>query len=229
MWFDVGGGVCLERAFWAAASDVAPPPNAKDAVWSALAATIAVPVAAQPGAGSTVTSGSVKAIVAGSILVVAAGIAAYPRSQPASLRPGVFDVPPQAEPRASVPVAAETTHPVPRAVASSNPVPSSTATSRAARDLPQATAPNSTLAEEARLLRDARRALRDGDPRRAIALVQQSRERFPRGALGQEADAIHIEALARLGARTEAARRLADFERRYPGSPHAARLHGQLD
>jgi hypothetical protein len=76
---------------------------------------------------------------------------------------------------------------------------------------------------EAELLERARNAL-TSSPARALALTEQHRARFPSGVLTQEREVIAIEALKRLGRTDEAARRAADFARRYPGSAYRKKL-----
>jgi hypothetical protein len=76
---------------------------------------------------------------------------------------------------------------------------------------------------EAELLERARGALASS-PARALALTEQHRTRFPSGVLAQEREVIAIEALKRLGRTDEAARRAADFARRYPGSAYRKKL-----
>ena len=66
----------------------------------------------------------------------------------------------------------------------------------------------------------ARSALRSGDAARSLSHLEQARARFPHGALGQEREALTIEALAKSG-QSAAARRLADaFLRLHPHSPY---------
>ncbi len=77
--------------------------------------------------------------------------------------------------------------------------------------------------KEAVLLDQARGAL-DRDPRRALALTEEHRRRFPSGALAQEREVIAIEALSRLGQTAEAKSRGSDFARRYPGSAHQQKI-----
>ena len=76
---------------------------------------------------------------------------------------------------------------------------------------------------EAELLERARGSLAS-NPSRALALTEQHRARFPGGVLTQEREVIAIEALKRLGRTDEAARRAADFARRYPGSAYKKKL-----
>jgi hypothetical protein len=82
----------------------------------------------------------------------------------------------------------------------------------------------SRLREENELLGQARGALRSGDPGRAMLLLEQARQKFPGGVLGQEREALAIEALAKGGARDVASARAAAFIKAHPTSPHAARL-----
>ena len=76
---------------------------------------------------------------------------------------------------------------------------------------------------EGALLLEARRKL-TSDPASALGLTVEDARRFPDGALAPERDVLAIEALERLGRRTEAQTRLAAFRARYPQSPHLARL-----
>jgi hypothetical protein len=69
------------------------------------------------------------------------------------------------------------------------------------------------------LLRDARLAL-GGSPGEALALAEQHRVQFPRGAMVQERELIAISALARLGRHSAVLARAAQFERDFPNSPY---------
>jgi len=72
---------------------------------------------------------------------------------------------------------------------------------------------------EVALLRDAQLALR-ANPAEALALTEQHRALFARGAMIQERELIAISALARLGRHTAVLARAAEFERDFPGSPY---------
>jgi len=72
---------------------------------------------------------------------------------------------------------------------------------------------------EVALLRDARLAL-GGSPGEALALAEQHRVQFPRGAMVQERELIAISALARLGRHSAVLARAAQFERDFPNSPY---------
>jgi outer membrane protein assembly factor BamD (BamD/ComL family) len=82
----------------------------------------------------------------------------------------------------------------------------------------------SRLREERAMLEEARDALRRGDAAGALQKLEQARARFPGGVLGQEREALAIEALFRGGQRAAASARGAAFLRAYPLSPHATRI-----
>lgn len=76
---------------------------------------------------------------------------------------------------------------------------------------------------EMELVARARAASRD-NPRRALALAEEARRRFPRGILAEERDAIAILALAALDRDDEARRRGERFLARYPEGPFSDRV-----
>jgi hypothetical protein len=80
----------------------------------------------------------------------------------------------------------------------------------------------SALGEESVAVLEIRRTLRAGDASGALRLLEQARQRFPHGALGQEREALSIEALAKSGSPDAAARKAAAFLRAHPKSPYAA-------
>lgn len=82
----------------------------------------------------------------------------------------------------------------------------------------------SRLREESALLGEARGALRGGDAAHALALLDAARTRFPDGILGQEREALTIEALARSGQAAAASARARAFLVAYPSSAHAERI-----
>lgn len=73
------------------------------------------------------------------------------------------------------------------------------------------------LSAEMRLLSEARRTMPE-DPSEALALLDQHRERYPRGALREEREAYSILILRRLEHTTDAERRYVDFRARFPES-----------
>ena len=79
--------------------------------------------------------------------------------------------------------------------------------------------PRSTLAEQLEQIKNARAALRAGDPARALALVDAYQARSRGGELSAEASLLQIEALAVSGGRSEAARLARKFAVDHPNSP----------
>jgi hypothetical protein len=153
------------------------------------------------------------------------------RPQETPSRPAVA---PSVEPAAAVsaaPVApSQGTAPGPAATSESEPSGAAPATSpdpSASGAAPLPGSPEereSRLREESEMLRQARAALRGGDTGGAMRLLEQARQKFPGGVLGQEREALSIETLAKSGARDVASARAAAFIKAHPHSPHAARL-----
>jgi hypothetical protein len=85
----------------------------------------------------------------------------------------------------------------------------------------------SRLREEALLVRNASRLL-GADPAAALRLTDERRQRFPGGALGQEAEVVAIDALLRLGRREAAVRRARAFEASHKDSLYARRIHALI-
>lgn len=85
----------------------------------------------------------------------------------------------------------------------------------------QETASMTSIAEEARLLQEARSKLFDS-PEQALSLLAAHRRRYPRSTLGGEREFFTIQALVRAGRTTEAADRLARFRAESPSSPYLA-------
>ncbi len=82
------------------------------------------------------------------------------------------------------------------------------------------------LTLETRLLASATEALRSGDPRAALTLLDEHRRRFPRGVLNEERDASRVFALCAMGSEQEAIRSATQFAREHPRSglgPRVAR------
>jgi hypothetical protein len=74
------------------------------------------------------------------------------------------------------------------------------------------------------MLREAHDAFARGDAAGALSLIDKIAERFPAGRLGQEREALAIEALARAGRTSEASARARAFLSMHRDSPHAARV-----
>jgi hypothetical protein len=76
----------------------------------------------------------------------------------------------------------------------------------------------SSIAEETLLLGKAQVALRQGQPRVALELLDQYRTDYPRGVLQEEATAARVVALCALGRSADGRRWADEFERLYPKS-----------
>jgi hypothetical protein len=74
------------------------------------------------------------------------------------------------------------------------------------------------LAGERRLLQTARTALGRGDPESALATLERHAREYQGGQLGQEREALTIQALVGLGRRSEARTRAERFRARFPNS-----------
>ncbi len=83
--------------------------------------------------------------------------------------------------------------------------------------------------DESRLTAAAHQALRSGDARQALVLLDRAARNFPNGLLVQEREALLIEALHRAGERRAAERRGRRFVAANPTSPHVARVRALLD
>ncbi|MDF2698329.1 MAG: hypothetical protein K0S65_6713 [Labilithrix sp.] len=66
------------------------------------------------------------------------------------------------------------------------------------------------------------------DPSRALAILDEHARRFPAGEFLQEREMVAVEALARLGRKTEAKRRADALLERFPRTPYVARLERAL-
>jgi hypothetical protein len=149
------------------------------------------------------------------------------------------DAPPteRASPSGAEPMLPAETGPMPASVEAEPvadgpvPAPSPGARRRAAGkavggDVTPAPAPAeaSALSEELALFRRAKLAERDGNPARALVLLDAHRERFPGGALQREGTVLRAEALCALG-RAEEALALRDrFLEQHGASPLATRM-----
>jgi hypothetical protein len=219
---DESPGGALARDLLAAGRGEALTANEKRAIWTGLAAhaLVSAAPAAATVAPTAVAGGKalgLGALAKGTLVVVAlaggvvGGARVFRRAAPAVEGPAV-SAPTMSAPVAPAPLPAVVLAPPPRSPAlptrESPPVPRSS--------------PASRLAEEGRVVLDARRALREGDAASALRRLEAARAAFSGGALVQEREALAIEALGQLGRREAAAARAQAFLRAYPGSPHAA-------
>jgi TolA-binding protein len=100
-------------------------------------------------------------------------------------------------------------------------------TSPPAPAIPAATSTTSLAArleEEARLVRQADQALKDGDPARALTLFDEHAAKFPSGALEPERSAGRVFALCRAGRVEDARREAGQFLRTHGTGPLSARV-----
>jgi outer membrane protein assembly factor BamD (BamD/ComL family) len=81
-----------------------------------------------------------------------------------------------------------------------------------------------TLREEARTLDGARNRLTNGDPAASLQRLADYDRRFANGSLHEEASLLRIEALVRLGNRSDARALATRFLKAYPTSVHAERV-----
>jgi hypothetical protein len=82
----------------------------------------------------------------------------------------------------------------------------------------------SDASEESRMVAAARDALRAGNSAGALSLLSQAQQRFGGGVLGQEREALTIEALSKSGQRSAAQARGQAFLKNYANSPYSARI-----
>jgi hypothetical protein len=80
------------------------------------------------------------------------------------------------------------------------------------------------LREESQLLVRARQALNAANEALALQLLDEHRQRFARGTLGQERDSLEVQALMKLGRTEEAKGRARAFLARFPLSPHNEKM-----
>jgi hypothetical protein len=139
--------------------------------------------------------------------------------------------PPAPQPSAATTVAIATPAPQPTVAPDTvdlDPTPVPVESLRAVQPTIKQVAPapteQSTLEAELALLRDAKKALNDGDANRCLALLDDHQKRFPSGVLGEESAATRVLALCSAGRTTEATVAAKDFLGRYPKSPSAPRV-----
>jgi hypothetical protein len=76
----------------------------------------------------------------------------------------------------------------------------------------------SSLAQERRILDEARQALARGQPAEGTAPLERHVARFPKGILTEEREALYVRVLAALGNHAAALARAEAFQRRFPNS-----------
>lgn len=93
---------------------------------------------------------------------------------------------------------------------------------------PQSAALEDRLRSELNALAEVRREL-SRNPARALALADESRVKFPNGALREEREALAVFALEKLGRSGEVSRRAARFLAKFPDGPFSAKVRGILE
>jgi hypothetical protein len=183
--------------------------------------------AAARWAGSHVAGVAVAAFVAGGLAgagVHATLVAPTPRrAVPVAVAVARVEPPSLATAPPATPLlaSAAATAPARVAVAAQPPASQAAAPGQLAEALspyPSASAPTSTLTAEQSILDDARAELTSGDPNRALALVDDHAQRFPHPHLGEEREALAIQALVAAGRYDEARARAARFRAAAPHS-----------
>lgn len=89
---------------------------------------------------------------------------------------------------------------------------------------PPTPAPGSTLAEESRLLKQARSALVDAQPEQALARLAEHARRFPAGVLTEEREALRAVALCEAGREADGDAAAQAFLREHPQAALAERV-----
>ena len=236
-----------ERRLLVAGRAMAPPEALSASLWSGLASQLppanasGTPSAGTGGglgAGGAAPQGSglgllfVKAaLVAGTFGVLAVGGRGWWRAsaaqsvthtvepKPAALAPIEVPAPPLEEPSVGpAPAGAQSAQPSPAPR-----VPNVSHALKASERMP-APAASSDAREESRVVAAARDALRSGDSAGTLSLLAQARQRFGAGVLGQEREALLIEALAKSGQGAAARAHGQAFLKNYANSPYAARV-----
>jgi hypothetical protein len=85
------------------------------------------------------------------------------------------------------------------------------------------------LRDEIALVDEARTALREQAPRRALALLHRYVAAYPSGTFGPEAEALRVQALDDSGQHRLAQSLAREFVSRHPGSPLAERVRRSID
>ena len=165
-------------------------------------------------------------------LVVAGGVYTATRSTPTAPPPQAAAAS-VAAPAAAAPKAISTTEPAPVVSIDDLPKleepPKATASGAPAPLADTAAEPKKkrTAAEAMADLRRAQDAL-GSNPARVLQLIAEHRRDYPRSAFSQERDVLEIDALLRLGRRSEAIAKGEQFTKYYPKSGHRRRIDALL-
>ena len=239
-----------ERELLGAGQRLEPPEGLSSQLWPSLSSKLALAVAPlergqsplkpSPARVALGKSGVGAALVKGALIVVVIGVAGFVGARlwrgkneprPSAVTPALsVSARPSAAASATVAesdaVTAELAPPVSASTKPSAAVPRSTTvthSTRSAAATPQPAA-SSDVREESRAVAAARDALRSGNALGALGLLEQARQRFGAGVLGQEREALTIEALAKAGQVAAARARGHSFLNAYANSPYAAKV-----
>ncbi|HVY30838.1 MAG TPA: hypothetical protein VHB79_29970 [Polyangiaceae bacterium] len=212
----------LEHELLAAGQAVKLPESERRALWAGIALSVPAALTASTASAATtqaargafatyLTKGAIFLGAMGGLTWGATKLLAHPEPNVAERPLSVVT---------SAPHEAAATPAVSAAVAIPPPTSEHSAAPPINEPRPRAT-PASQLLEEGQAVLAARAALRSGDTGRCLRLLDQARERFARGALGQEREALAIEALGRSGQSAAARRRAQTFLQKYPQSPYS--------
>ena len=227
--------------------EATPPSELGAQVWAGLSAKLPAsgsPVGSPQGAGGAGLQGAhlggllVKAVLAavtlGALVFGVRALRVF--DQPAPVAPKLtFTVAPPGPqvPAAAVEVAAPQAAALEAAPAAPSALPVHAANAVRSSKLAAAHAPvvapaepaePSDASEESRMVAAARDALRAGNSAGALSLLGQAQQRFGGGVLGQEREALTIEALSKSGQRAAAQARGQAFLKNYTNSPYSARI-----
>lgn len=204
-----------------------PAAAALERVWSRVVGGVVPPTGGGPGAGRA-GAGSGSGWLASNAVSVAAATFVVGAVVGASLHAVLQAPAPERVVYVERPAAPIAMAPPPPAssLAPETPPPSPTALPTASLSVPSAhasarAAPSSSgssLQAERALLDDARSALGSHDAAAALTLLADHDRRFPRGQLGEEREALAIQALVMLGRNDEARARAAHFRATSPNS-----------
>jgi len=200
-----------------------PAAGALERVWSRVAGGVVPPGSGGPGAGGAdggTRTGWLTAHAAGVAVatfvvggVVGAGLHAVLR--PPAPERIVYVERPAAPVATGLPAPASSVAPS-TPPSSPTPLPAVPSTRASARAAPSSSV--TSLQAERALLDDARSALGSGDAATALTLLDDHGRRFPRGQLGEEREALTIQALVMLQRSEEARARAAHFRAVSPNS-----------
>ncbi len=223
-WSEGGDASELERELLQAAQSRRLPDSERRALWAGIALSLPAqpgplpvppPGAAASQLGAYLTKGKLFLAMLAGLGLGAVGLSVWSSSSAPPTT--VATVPSSPALPAATPPVIEAPAIVQEPVVAEEP-------SKAALEAKPRVSAASQLREESAAVLEARAALRAGDAPRSLALLSQARARFPRGALGQEREALTIEALSRAGQAAAAQRRAKAFLAAHPQSPYVADL-----